>query len=137
MFRHIEKKDSWVALCNIQTDPVCRGFLWDVIKSTSHLADHQENVFDVRGFVFISTPPSGTPFHIGCETNLWKSIRGRKTISFQDREDREVVSTRDVENFIMYRSLDAAKLKGDRRARSHDFDCGPSNDVHFRAAHRT
>ena len=42
-----------------------------------------------------------------------------------------MVSTRDVENFIMYRSLDAAKLKGDRRARSHDFDCGPGDNVHF------
>ncbi len=131
VFSHIEEKDSWVALYNIQTDPVYRKFLWDVMKSASHLVDHQEKVFDVRGFVFISAPPSVTPFHIDRENNFWMNIRGRKTISLWDREDHDVVSARDVENFIVYRSLDAVKLKDDMRARSHDFDSGPGDGVYF------
>ena len=131
VFRHIEEKDSWVALYNIQTDPAYRQFLWDVMKSASHLVDHQEKIFDVRGFVFISAPPSVTPFHIDRENNFWMNIRGRKTISLWDREDRDVVSARDVENFIIYRSLDDVKLKDDMRTRSHDFDCGPGDGVYF------
>jgi hypothetical protein len=131
VFSHIEEKDSWVALYNIQTDPVYRKFLWDVMKSASHLVDHQEKVFDVRGFVFISAPPSVTPFHIDRENNFWMNIRGRKTISLWDRENRDVVSAHDVENFIVYRSLDEVKLKEDMRARSHDFDCGPGDGVYF------
>ncbi len=133
VFRHIEEKDSWVALYNIQTDPVYRDFLWDVMKSAGHLVDHQEKVFDVRGFVFISAPPSVTPFHIDRENNFWMNIRGRKTISLWDREDREVVSAPAVENFIVYRSLDEVKLKDEMRAKSQDFECGPGDGAYFPA----
>ena len=131
VFRHIEEKDSWVALYNIQTDPAYNRFLWDVMKSAGHLVDHQEKVFDVRGFVFISAPPSVTPFHIDRENNFWMNIRGRKTISLWDHEDREVVRARDVENFIVYRSLDDVKLTENALAKSHDFDCGPGDGVYF------
>jgi hypothetical protein len=131
VFQRIEEKDSWVALYNIQTDPVYRQFLKDVMKSAGHLVDHQEKVFDVRGFVFISAPPSVTPFHIDRENNFWMNIRGRKTISLWDHEDRDVVSARNVENFIVYRSLDEVKLKDNMLAKSHDFDCGPGDGVYF------
>jgi hypothetical protein len=131
VFRRIEEKDSWVALYNIQTDPVYKRFLWDVMKSAGHLVDHQEKVFDVRGFVFISAPPSVTPFHIDRENNFWMNIRGRKTISLWDHEDRDVVRARDVENFIVSRSLGEVKLKDNMLAKSHNFDCGPGDGVYF------
>ena len=131
VFRRIEEKDSWVALYNIQTDPVYKRFLWDVMKSAGHLVDHQEMVFDVRGFVFISAPPSVTPFHIDRENNFWMNIRGRKTISLWNHEDRDVVSARNVENFIVYRSLDEVTLKDNALAKSHNFDCGPGEGVYF------
>ena len=133
VFCRIDEKDSWVALYNIQTDPVYREFLWDVMKSAGHLVDHQEKIFGVTGFVFISAPPSVTPFHIDRENNFWMNIRGRKTISLWDREDREVVSAPDVENFIVYRSLDEVKLEDEMRAKSQDFECGPGDGVYFPA----
>lgn len=131
VFRLIDEKDSWVALYNIQTDPLYRQFLKDVMKSAGHLVDHQEKVFDVRGFVFISAPPSVTPFHIDRENNFWMNIRGRKTISLWDREDRETVSAQNVENFIVYRSLDEVVLRDEMQARRQDFDCGPGDGVYF------
>jgi hypothetical protein len=131
VFRRIEEKDSWVALYNIQTDPVYCQFLKDVMKSAGHLVDHQEKVFDVRGFVFISAPPSVTPFHIDRENNFWMNIRGRKTISLWDREDRKTVAAPLVEDFIVYRSLDEVKLRDDMQARRQDFDCGPGDGVYF------
>jgi hypothetical protein len=131
VFSRVEEKNSWVALYNIQTDPVYRKFLWDVMKSAGHLVDHQEKVFDVRGFVFISAPPSVTPFHIDRENNFWMNIRGRKTMSVWDREDRQTVSAENVENFIVYRSLDEVILRDDMQARRFDFDCGPGDGVYF------
>jgi hypothetical protein len=48
-----------------------------------------------------------------------------------DREDRQTVSAENVENFIVYRSLDEVILRDDMQARRFDFDCGPGDGVYF------
>ena len=83
------------------------------------------------GFIFISAPPSVTPFHIDRENNFWLQLRGRKTINVWDRMDREVVAAADVENFIVSRSLEKVRLKDEFRGRSFEFDTGPGDGVYF------
>jgi hypothetical protein len=131
IFRRIEEPGSWVALYNVETDPVYQRFLWDVLGGAMHLIDRKEIPFKASGFVFISAPPSVTPFHIDRENNFWLQIRGRKTINVWDRSDREVVAAQDVEDFIVWRRLDNVRLKEDLRARSFEFDTGPGDGVYF------
>lgn len=131
VFRQIEKTGSWIALYNVQTDPVYQAFLWDVMASAANTVSHEETVWDVRGFIFISAPPSVTPFHIDRENNFWMQIRGRKTLTLWDNRDRLVVPAEEVENFIVYRSLDKVQLKDEFISRATDFDCGPGDGVYF------
>ena len=81
--------------------------------------------------MFISAPPSVTPFHIDRENNFWLQIMGRKTMNVWDHTDREVVRAADVDQFIVSGSLDNVRLKDGDLERSHEFDVGPGNGVYF------
>lgn len=131
VFRRLEEPGSWVALYNVQTDPEYQRFLWEVLGSAGRIVQDQERVFDVRGFVFISAPPSVTPFHIDREHNFWLQIRGRKTLSVWDHRDRETVAAIDAERFIQFGSLENVRLTDEVRLRARHFECGPGDGVYF------
>jgi Cupin-like domain len=131
VFRQIDTPGSWLALYDVQTDAEYRQFLSEVMSTVRDVVEPGEKIRDIRGFIFISAPPSVTPFHIDRENNFWLQIRGRKTINVWDRRDRDVVAARDVEDFIAYRSLDNVRLQEEFRARSFEFDCGPGDGVYF------
>jgi hypothetical protein len=131
VFQQIETPGSWIALYDVQTDPEYQRFLTDVMATVRHLFEPEEKIRDIRGFIFISAPPSVTPFHIDRENNFWLQIKGRKTIHLWDRMDQEVVTARDVEDFIAYRSLDNVRLKEEFRQRSFEFRCSAGDGVYF------
>lgn len=131
VFRQIETPGSWIALYDVETDPEYREFLTEVMGTVRHLIEPHEKISDIRGFIFISAHPSVTPFHIDRENNFWLQIRGQKTISLWDRNDRDVVSATDVEKFIVYRSLDNVKLKDEFRKRGYEFRCKPGDGMYF------
>jgi hypothetical protein len=81
------------------------------------------------GFVFISAPPSVTPFHIDRENNFWLQMKGRKTLNVWEPTDRAVVASSEVDNFILYGSN--VTLREGYKERSHEFDVGPGDGVYF------
>jgi len=132
VFARIEEPGSWIALYNVETDPEYRGFLDEVIAGVRPLVEPQEpGIFSVGGFIFISAPPSVTPFHIDRENNFWLQVRGRKLMSVWDPTDRVVVSAKARNDFIVYAGLDDVKLREGFRERSHEFDVGPGDGVYF------
>ncbi len=134
MFARIEEPGSWIALYNVQTDPAYAGFLDEVMTSAKSLLQaEQPGVFRVAGFIFISAPPSVTPFHIDRENNFWLQIRGRKIMTVFDHRDRAVVKASDAEDFIVSGSLKNVRLDPAHRALGRDFDVGPGDGVYFPA----
>lgn len=132
VFRHIEVPGSWVALYNVETDPRYREFLAEVTASVRSLVDPQQpGMFNVDGFIFISAPPSVTPFHMDRENNFWLQVKGRKTINVWDHTDRQVVAAEIADRFIVYADLDDVRLRDGFRERSHEFDVGPGDGVYF------
>ena len=132
VFQRIEEPGSWVALYNVETHPVYREFLAEVTASVRPLVGPQQpGMFNVGGFIFISAPPSVTPFHIDRENNFWLQVHGRKVMNVWDNTDRHVVPAATVERFIMYAALDDVRLKDGFRERSHEFDVGPGDGVYF------
>lgn len=132
VFAHIEESGSWVALYNVETHPPYRELLNEIAASVRHLVEpHEPGMFSVGGFIFVSAPPSVTPFHIDRENNFWLQIRGRKTMNVWEPTDTHVVPTIDRETFIVNASLDNVRLKDGFRERSHEFDVGPGDGVYF------
>ncbi|MCF7222247.1 hypothetical protein [Marilutibacter chinensis] len=131
IFEHIEEPGSWIALYNIQTEPEYQAFVWEILHSAGRLLQGRERPYEARGFLFISAPPSLTPFHIDRENNFWLQIRGRKTLNLWDHTDRVAVAARDVEDFIVTRSLENVGLSDAARPRVHVFECGPGDGAYF------
>ena len=132
VFNRIEETGSWIALYNVQTDPAYAGFLKEVTDSARPFIDkEQPGMFDVCGFIFISAPPSVTPFHIDRENNLWLQIRGRKIMNVWDHRDRHVVKGEHVDQFIVSGTLANVRLQDGYRERSQEFDVGPGDGVYF------
>ncbi|KAB8174832.1 cupin [Lysobacter maris] len=129
-FERIEEPGSWIALYNIQTNPLYQAFVWEVLRSAGVLL-RRERPYEARGFLFISAPPSLTPFHIDRENNFWLQIRGHKTLNLWDNTDRVAVAARDVEDFIVTQSLEHVGLTDAARPRVHAFECGPGDGAYF------
>lgn len=132
VFDRIEEPGSWIALYNVQTHPVYKAFLDEVAVGFRPLAEREQGtILKMDGFIFISAPPSVTPFHIDRENNFWLQIRGRKILNVWDRTDREVVRAADVDRFIVDGSLKNVRMKDGFLERSQMFDVGPGEDVYF------
>ena len=121
VFRRIEETGSWIALYNVQTDPVYKAFV-DEVAATMRpfLEPEQPGIYEVGGFIFISAPPSVTPFHIDRENNCWLQVRGRKTMNVWEPSDREAVAAPAVDDFVIHGDLDNVKLREEVRPRSHN-----------------
>jgi hypothetical protein len=130
VLRRLHEPGSWIALYNVQTDPTYGRFLREVVGNVPGFTADEAPV-DARGFIFISTPPSVTPFHIDRENNFWLQIRGRKLLSVWDRMDRQTVAARDVDSFIQYGDLSGVSLSDGARSRAHVFDCRAGDGVYF------
>ena len=132
VFDRIEEPGSWIALYNVQTHPIYKAFLDEVAVGFRPLAEREQGrILKMDGFIFISAPPSVTPFHIDRENNFWLQIRGRKILNVWDRTDREVVRAADVDRFIVDGSLKNVRMKDGFLERSHEFDVGPGDGVYF------
>jgi len=134
VFGRIEQPGAWVALYNVEADPAYAAFLAEVQAAVQPLvAREQPGIFNVGGFIFISAPPSVTPFHMDRENNFWLQVQGSKTLHVWDHTDREVAAARDVEEFVLYGSLERVRLQEGFLPRSHAVDAGPGDGVYFPA----
>ena len=131
VFRRIEEPGSWIALYNVEKHARYRPFLKEVVDCMRPLVEREQGpIFRETGFIFISAPPSVTPFHIDRENNFWLQIKGRKTLSVWDSTDREVVPSSDVEQFILHGGSNAT-LKESFMERRLVFDVGAGDGVYF------
>jgi hypothetical protein len=132
VFERIHEPKSWVALYNIETHPVYATLLQQIIDTVRpEIEREQPGIFLVTGFIFLSAPPSVTPFHIDRENNFWLQLHGRKTMSVWDRDDRAVVGAPAVEDFIVGRTLEGVRLKEEYRSRGFQFDTMPGDGIYF------
>lgn len=132
VFRRVEEPGSWVALYNVETRPRYQKFLNVVAAGVKALVEpHERAIRAVGGFIFISAPPSVTPFHIDRENNFWRQIHGRKLMTVWDHCDRQVIAQPDVDQFLVFGDLDNVKLREGSLERGTVFDCGPGDGVYF------
>ena len=131
VFKRIEEPGSWIALYNVETDPLYAAFLKEVADSVRPFVEqHEPGMYQVGGFIFISAPPSVTPFHIDREHNFWLQVRGHKVMSVFDHTDRELVPAPERETFILYGQN--VRMKTDEHLRrAREFRVGPGDGVYF------
>jgi len=132
VFRRIEEPGSWIALYDVEVIPRYKELLDHILGNVREVISREQgDMFQVTGFIFISAPPSVTPFHIDRENNFWLMLHGRKVLNVWDHSDRTVVPLESVEDFIVAHSLRKVRLKDEYRSRSHEFDVRAGDGVYF------
>ena len=101
VFDKIEEPRSWISLYNVATDPEYRELVDQTMASVADLTETWDpGAFETDGFIFVSAPPSATPFHIDRENNFFLQIHGRKRMSVWHPDDRTVVPEAEIESKI-------------------------------------
>ena len=128
--RRIEEHRSWMVLKNVERDPAYKALLDACLDEVQPLSEPLAPGMSKReAFIFISSPGSTTPYHIDPEFNFLLQIRGTKFMSVFDREDRSVLSERELENYLAgaHRNL---TFKDEYQARGEVFELPPGVGLH-------
>jgi hypothetical protein len=98
--RRIAECGSWMVLKRVEQDPEYGPLLDGCLD---HLAKEAgasvPRMLRREGFIFLSSPGAVTPFHLDPEHNFLLQIRGSKTVSMWDRDDRFVLPDAELEKF--------------------------------------
>lgn len=131
--RRIEECRSWMVLKFVESDVEYRTLLDACLADIDRLAAPiAPRMGKRRGFIFISSPRSVTPFHMDPEYNFLLQIRGTKTIHAFDPDDRTVLSDEDLERFYAANSDNAnIRFKDEYRNRAKAFELSPGVGLHI------
>ena len=117
---------AWMSLLNVQSDPVYRGLVDEVLDALRPTIERRDPGLCYRGgWIFFSSPGAITPFHIDHEHNVILQIAGRKRLYVWDPFDREVVSEQAQERFHDAHSREGVVWDERFRARARIFELEP------------
>lgn len=126
----IETCRSWMVLKNIQMIPDYRNLLDECLDQIEPLiSDTDPGMCFRRGFIFVSSPGALTPYHADMEYNFLLQIRGGKTITVFDGNDRSLLSEVHRENIVTggHRNV---PYHDDYAAKGSSFMLHPGEGVH-------
>jgi len=98
--RRIAECGSWMVLKRVEQDPDYGALLDRCLDDVAAQAGAAvPRMLRREGFIFLSSPRAVTPFHLDPEHNFLLQIRGSKTVSMWDRDDRFVLPEAELEKF--------------------------------------
>ena len=108
--RRIAECKSWLALRNVEADPVYRELVHACAEEVSAVVGHEVGPISQReGYIFLSSPGSVTPLHMDPEHNFLLQIQGSKLLHLWDPWNRDVVTEEMLEE--MHTTQDWARMK--------------------------
>lgn len=132
LFANIERENGWILLRRAEKVPAYRKILDECLAEIEGLCDRDLRPLMAkrRALLFISSPRRISSYHIDRECNCLLQIRGSKEISIFDRDDREVISERELERFWTVDN-NAAVYKPALQSRARTYRLTPGRAVHI------
>jgi hypothetical protein len=132
LLNRIETAGAWIILRSAERDPEYAELLDACMDEIERLSGFDlRNISKLRNaIIFISSPNRVSSYHIDRECNCLLQIRGTKTISVFDRNDRDVLSEAEIERFWTVDN-NAAVYKPHLQDRAHVFELKPGSAVHI------
>ncbi|HEX5123961.1 MAG TPA: cupin-like domain-containing protein [Rhodanobacteraceae bacterium] len=123
---HIQSAKAWMSLLNVQTDPLYRGFVREVLDDVQPEVEQRDPGMCYRaGWIFVSSPKTITPFHMDTEHNFILQMRGRKTVYVWEHDDLETVSENARNRFHGRHSRELMRWDESFRKRAKVFQLEP------------
>jgi hypothetical protein len=137
--RRIETCGAWMVLKRVEQSPAYRALLEAMLLSVARAQGHasltEAGFYDIRGFIFVSSPQSTTPFHVDSEDNFFVHVHGDKTFCIYDNEDRSILSEEMIEEtMIKHRNIPFDK-KFDVKAHAFRLQAGDGVFVPYQWPH--
>jgi hypothetical protein len=124
--RNIERSKAWLALHNIQNDPLYRTLVDDVLDSIRPAIELKDPGMCHRaGWIFVTSPRAITPYHLDHEHNFILQVQGRKHIHVFDPLDRTIVTERALELFHMKLSRELVAYDASFEPKAYVMDAAP------------
>ena len=122
----VENAGAWMSLLYIQTDPLYRTLVDEVLDQLKPIVEARDPGMCHRaGWIFVTSPGAVTPFHMDDEHNFILQIAGRKRLYVWDPQDRSVVSDLGQELFHARHSRELVKWRQELRGSARVFDLEP------------
>jgi hypothetical protein len=130
--RRIEASNAWMALHNVQTDPLYRGLVDEVLDYVRPKVEARDPGLCHRaGWIFVTSPNAVTPYHLDHEHNFILQILGKKTIHVFDPLDRAITSEIALEKFHHKHSRELVTFTPDKQAKARVFEAGPGDGAYM------
>jgi len=133
--RRIAECGSWMVLKRVEQDREYRALLDLCLDDVAARAGTAiPRMLRREGFIFLSSPGAVTPFHLDPEHNFLLQVRGSKTVSMWDRDDRFVLPEAELEKFyaaFVHRNLPWREVF---QTTAWVVPLGPGQGLHFPVA---
>lgn len=108
--RNIESAGAWMVLKSVEQEPAYRKLIEDALMEVARTRGFNglkaAGFEDIRGFIFVSSANSTTPFHADADENFFFQIHGDKLFHVYDNRDRSIASEEALEaSAIKHRNL--------------------------------
>jgi hypothetical protein len=108
--RNIESAGAWMVLKSVEQEPAYRKLIEDALMEVARTRGFNSlkaaGFDDIRGFIFVSSAHSTTPFHADADENFFFQIHGDKFFHVYDNRDRSIASEEALEaSAIRHRNL--------------------------------
>ncbi|OOG53854.1 hypothetical protein B0E47_11655 [Rhodanobacter sp. B05] len=124
--RGIRDAKAWMSLLNVQSDPLYRTLVDEVLDGLKPGIDSLDPGMCYRGgWIFITSPNTVTPFHFDKEHNFILQVSGRKTLHVWDHRDTVAASERARDRFHAYHQRDLLSWDESLRERAQMFHLEP------------
>lgn len=117
---------AWMSLLNVQTDPVYRTLVDEILGSLQPRIEAVDPGMSYRaGWIFLASPNAVTPFHFDAEHNFILQLQGHKTLYVWDPQDLEAASEHARDLFHSRHDRSLLVWRDELRARAHKFRVEP------------
>jgi hypothetical protein len=117
---------AWMALHNIQNDPVYRGLVDEILDHVRPRVEQKDpGMWGRAGWIFITSPGAVTPFHMDHENNFILQVHGEKELHVWEPLERSVISERALELFHTLHSRELVTWKDTHEQKAHVFHLQP------------
>lgn len=129
--QRIEECRSWMAIKNVEFDPVYRSLLEECL---AEIHPHSEPIvpgmMNAQGFIFVTSPGSITPYHFDPEHNFLLQLRGHKFVRLFDGLDPDILSQEELERFYGEKRRNFV-LKEENREKCWVYELQSGQGLHF------
>lgn len=137
--RNIETAGAWMVLKSVEQDAAYRVLIEDALMEVARTRGFSNlkaaGFEDIRGFVFVSSANSTTPFHADADENFFFQVHGDKFFHVYDNRDRSIASEEALEtSAIRHRNL-PYEARFDAKCTTYDLKPGDGVFVPYQWPH--